>query len=168
MSNVFIDKAKAYSDCHNQALVRYTHYVGIPLIYFAIIIFLGFIRISMPNVFELDFGWIFTLLLLAYYFKLEWRLALAATPILFVINFIAGFLSHHGISSASFWTSIILLILGCGSLVVGHFMAKDKQSSIQDCFIKLIDAPLILIADIFFYFGKFYELHEQIHGTKKK
>lgn len=167
MSNVFIDKAKSYSDCHQQAMVRYSHYIGVPLIYFALIIFLGFIRISMPNVFEIDFGWIFSLGLLVYYFKLEWRLALATTPVVFLFNFIASFMSHQGISSTSFWTSLILLIVGAACLLIGHLMMKDKQRSIKDCFSQLVDIPLILMADLFFYFGKFFELHEKIHGSKK-
>lgn len=167
MSNSFVEHAKAYHQCHKEGLSRYLNYVGIPLLFFSIIIFLGFIRLKMPHVFEIDFGWIASLVLFVYYLKLDWRLGLASLPFIILFNIIADFFSGNGISSSGFWTVIILFVVGAALVAVGHLQNKNRGSS-ANCVSQLLVAPLILIADIFFYFGKFYDTHKAIFGHTKK
>lgn len=167
MSASFVEQAKQYASYHTQPITRYTHYVGIPLIVFSSLIFLGFFRFVITGVFNIDFGWIFTLVLLAYYFRLEWRLALTITPILILFNYLAGLLSNQGPSSTSVWTFVILFLIGWACQLGGHLVEK-KRPALMDNLSQAWIAPLFLIAELYFYFGKFYQLQSEIYEDNVK
>lgn len=163
MSASFLEQAKQYASFHTNPITRYTHYVGIPLIIFSTLIFLGYFKIVLTGVFSIDFGWILTLVLLLYYFKLEWRLALTITPILVIFNFLAGLLSDQGPTQESVWTFIILFIVGWICQFAGHFIEKNKPVLMENISQAWI-APLFLIAELYFAFGYFYEMKSDIYG----
>lgn len=163
MTAAFVEQAKQYASYHTKPMTRYTHYVGIPLIIFSSLIFLGFFKFVLTGVFSIDFGWLFTFVLLLYYFKLEWRLALSITPILIILNYLAGLLSNSGPSEAGVWTFIILFLIGWGCQLGGHIVEK-KRPALADNLSQAWIAPLFLMAELYFYFGKFYELQSEIYG----
>lgn len=81
----FIEQAQIYAIYHQNIKTRYTHMVGIPLIIFSFMILLGFVHIIIPGVFFSTLAWFATIVLLSYYFLLNWKLALAITPIMLFI-----------------------------------------------------------------------------------
>ncbi len=168
MSTKLVDNARALNAAHQSAVTRYCHFIGVPLLYFSIIIFLGFIRLSMPNIFEIDFGWILSVVCLFFYFFEDWRLALACTPIFFLLNFSAGFISHSGINSVNFMIFAVLFLSSIVCIFLGFLASRDKDTNIRQMPERLFMAPLVFIAEIFFHFGKLYGLHQTIYEDTKE
>lgn len=168
MSSLFIEQAKSYASYHLNPKTRLTHFIGVPLIVFSLMIFLGFFKLVMPSVFSTNLAWIASVVLLAYYFKLEWRLALSITPVLFVLLLISDLISANGPSTGSVWTFILLFLIGWGFQLGGHFIYEKNRPALLDNLWQMLIAPLFLVMEGYFYFGKMFNLQSEIYGSHKQ
>lgn len=161
--NTFIKQAQLYATYHQKPLTRYTHFVGVPLIIFSTMIFFGFIHLVVPGVLNITLAGIATLVLLGYYYYLNWRLALALTVILLILLGIAHLVSRHGPNSTSLWIFFITFILGWALQLVGHFIEGNRPAFMDNLW-QAICAPMFLTAEIFFLMGYLHPLKMEIEG----
>ena len=161
----FIEQAKTYAAYHQKPVTRYTHMIGIPLIMFSLMILLGFLHIVLTGIFDVSVANIATLILLIYYFRLNWRLALTLTPILIILLWLAAFLSHDGPTSSAIWLFAIFFLLGCALQFVGHVI-EEKRPAFVDNLWQVFIAPLFMVAELFFMLGHMPKLKEEIYGKK--
>lgn len=159
----FVELAQFYSTYHQKIMTRYTHFVGVPLVILSIMIFLGFIKIIIPGVFATNFAWVATLIALIFYFRLNWQLALALTPIMLILLWFANLFSYAGPTKLGLWAFIITFVLGWGFQLYGHYIEGRKPALMDNLFQSLI-APLFLVAELFFLAGLMQPLKEQIYG----
>jgi uncharacterized membrane protein YGL010W len=160
----FIEQAHLYAEYHQKKETLYTHLVGIPLILLSLMIFLGFFKLIVPDVFATTLASIGTLVLFIYYLRLNWLLALFFAPVLVLLLWISSLVSHAGPTAFAFWTFIIVFILGCGLQLVGHMIEGKKPALLDNAWHALI-APLFLTAEVCFMLGQMQALKEQVHGT---
>lgn len=163
----FTLQAKRYMEGHATLLSWYTHFVGIPLILFASMLFLNFFHFSVPKVFDITIAQIGVIGLIIYYFRLNWLLALIVTPILIFLLWLAYLLNGTGPNVLSLWILFITAVLGCGFQFVGHFIEGNKPH----CFKHTMDtlaAPLFMTAKVFFIFGMMQNLKRSICDEKRK
>ncbi|STY27865.1 transmembrane protein [Legionella wadsworthii] len=163
----FIEQAQFYAEYHQNIKTRYTHMAGVPLIILAVMIFLGFIKIIMPTVFATNLACITTLIALIYYFRLNWQLALALTPIMLILLLIASWFSQAGPTPLGIWAFVIFFIVGWGLQFYGHYL-EGKKPAFMDNLCQAFIAPLFLVAELFFMAGMMPALKEQIYGVEKK
>ena len=161
----FTEQAQSYASYHQKAVTRYTHMVGIPLIILSLMILLGFIHVVIIGVLDASVANLATLVLLIYYFRLNWRLALALTPILIFLLWIASLISHNGPTSEAMWSFIIIFFMGCILQFVGHFIEKRRPAFIDNLWQVMI-APLVIVAELFFIVGRMNALKEDIYGKE--
>ena len=161
----FIEQAQSYVAYQQNVATRYIHMLSIPLIAVSLLILLGFVRVIILGVMDIDLAEIATFGLLAYYFRLHWRLALALTPLLIFLLWIAECFSYAGPTSVALWAFGITLILGCSLQLIGYFI-EGKRPPFPDMLKHLLIAPLSLTAEIFFMVGRMRDLKEEIYGNK--
>ena len=162
----FIEQAQFYATYHQKPITRYTHLIGVPLIIFSLMIFLGFFHLIVPGVLDTTLASIATAALLIYYFYLNWRLALVLTPVFIILLWIADLVSWAGPTRSALWTFIITFILGWALQLIGHFI-EGKRPAFMDNVWQALVAPLFLAADLFFMTGRMPGLHEEIYGKAK-
>ncbi len=160
----FIEQAQMYAGYHQNITTRYTHLAGVPLIILSVMILLGFIKIVMPGVFSITLACLATLGVLIYYFRLNWKLALALTPILIVLLLFADLFSHNGPTKLGVWAFIITFIVGWALQLYGHYI-EGKKPAFMDNLSQALIAPLFLTAELFFMAGYMKSLKEQIYGA---
>lgn len=160
----FIEQARFYAGYHQKPATLYTHLIGIPLIIFSLMILMGFVQIKMPTVFSITFATIGTLVLLAYYFMLNWRLALTITPILALLLWLSTFFSHSGPTKTGIWVFFICFVAGWTLQLAGHAMEGKKPALVDNLWQALI-APLFLIAELYFMMNWMSALKAQIHDN---
>lgn len=160
----FIEQAQFYATYHQNNMTRYTHMAGVPLIILSIMILLGFVKIVIPGVFATTLACLTTLAALIYYFRLNWQLALALTPILIILLWIASLFSEYGPTKLGLWAFLITFILGWGLQLYGHFIEGKKPAFMINVCQALV-APLFLTAELFFMAGYMTDLKEQIYGA---
>ncbi len=163
----FIEQAQFYAAYHQNIKTRYTHLAGVPILILAAMIFLGFIKIIMPGIFATNLAFFATVGALVYYFRLHWQLALALTPILFILLLIANWFSQDGPTPFGVWFFIIFFIIGLGLQFYGHYLGGKRPAFMDNCNQALI-APLCLVAELFFMAGYMQSLKDQIYGPEEK
>ncbi|CEG55517.1 Mpo1 family 2-hydroxy fatty acid dioxygenase [Legionella fallonii] len=159
----FVEQAQMYAGYHQNITTRYTHLAGVPLIILSMMILLGFIQIIMPGVFSTTLACLTTLAVLIYYFRLNWKLALALTPILIILLLFSSLFSHHGPTKLGVWAFIITFVVGWGLQLYGHYI-EGKKPAFMDNLSQALIAPLFLTAELFFMAGYMKSLKEQIYG----
>lgn len=163
----FIEQAQLYALYHQNIKTRYTHMVGIPLIMLSIMIFLGFIKIIMPGVFITNLACLATLIALIYYFRLNWQLALALTPIMIILLLIASWFSQNGPTPLGIWAFILFFVIGLGLQFYGHYIEGKKPAFMYNVS-QILIAPLYLVAELFFMAGYMQALKDQIYVSEKE
>lgn len=161
----FIEQAQFYAAYHKNATTRLIHMISVPLILLSAMILLGFVRVVILGVLDINLADIATLGLLIYYFRLNWRLALALIPLLVILLLIAEFFSSQGPTAFSLWSFVIILIFGGVLQFIGHFI-EGKRPELADHFQHLLIAPLFLVAEIFFMTGHMGELKTELHSKE--
>lgn len=155
------DHLSAYYQHHQKSANRMAHYVGLPLLILAALIFLGWIHLGVPNVMNTNFAWLASLALVIYYFFIDWQFALATFVGLFAMNFIASFISQPAPSLFGVITFFVCAITGLILIFIGHYLEGDHAE--LKTLAKLgLSAPLFLVAEIFFALGIRPELKAQV------
>lgn len=160
----FIEQAQQYCRYHQNIKTRYTHFAGVPLVVVSFMILLGFVKIIVPNVFSSNLAWFATIAVLIYYFLLNWQLALALTPIMLFLLWIANWFSADGPTGFGLWAFVITFVAGWGFQLYGHYL-EGKKPAFMDNLSQALIAPLYLVAEFFFMAGFMKSLEAQIHGV---
>ncbi|KTC94669.1 DUF962 domain-containing protein [Legionella erythra] len=163
----FIEQARFYAQYHQKTATFYTHIIGVPLIILSLMILLGFVRLVIPpNVLNISFADIATLLLWIYYMRLHWRLGLLILPVLVILLWIADLITSAGLTSGAFWTFVVLFVLGWLLQLAGHFI-EGRRPALIDNFYQALVAPLYLTAEVCFMAGYMQSLKQAMHGTSE-
>jgi uncharacterized membrane protein YGL010W len=158
----FIEQAQFYSHYHESKATLYTHLIGVPLIVFSMMILLGFVQLIIPNVLSTTLACLGTLVLIAYYLRLNWRLGLCLLPILALMLWVSSLISHQGPTRASLWTFFFVFVVGWVVQLTGH-LVEGKKPAFMDSMTQALVAPLYLAAEVGFMLGRMPELRKQIH-----
>lgn len=158
----FIDQAKQYAQSHQKKSTRYTHFVGVPLIVFSLMLFFSFLHLTVPGYFSRTAAELLTLLVLVYYLVLNWRLALSIAPLLLLLLFLANWLGGSGPSADALILFASCFTIGWILQFLGHLLERNRPAFTQSIWQMLI-APLVLVAEVYFMFGKMPKLQAALH-----
>lgn len=159
----FTEQARIYGGFHRRQETKYMHIVSILLLFLSAFIFLGFFHVLMPGIFEITLASITTVVLLVYYFYLNWRLALVLTPVLLFLLWISNMISYSGPSTFSVWALILILILSGLTLGIGYYF-EGRKPPLRIGLLQLLIEPMFLTAEVFFMAGKMRPLQNDIYG----
>ncbi len=139
-----------YGRYHRDPRNRATHYVGVPLIAFSILIPLGLVRFDVGGA-DASLAWAFALVVLAYYLSRDLMLGLIAVAIFVPITYAADQLAL-----ASLGLSIGLFAAcfagGWTLQLIGHAF-EGRRPAILDNFFQVFVAPIFLIAEVVIALG---------------
>ena len=139
-----------YGAYHRDARNRATHFVGVPIIIFALLVALGWLRLNIAGI-ALSGAMLFVIIVHAYYFRLDIALAAAMT----VFTLVLLYLSEQ-VAQLPFAQSVtIFLVSFIGGWIlqlVGHYF-EGRKPALVDNFFQIFVAPLFLMAEVFFALG---------------
>lgn len=158
---------REYRKYHTKQATQITHYVGVPLIIFASLIFLGWIHITIPSIVSTHLGWLVSIALVGYYFFYNWMLALFIAVDLIILNLIANFISQPEPSLFGLIFFLICFIGGWAAQFIGHYLEGNKPA-FMDYTSAIISAPICLAAEALFRFGLLEDLKKQVESGKSE
>ena len=161
----FLDCAKKYAASHENPMVRSLHLVAAPLILLSLMILLGLVHVVVRGFLQISLTDIAVVVLLIYYVKFNWRVALALIPIMIILLFIASLFSRNGSNVFILWLFACTFLLGVGLQFIGYFI-EGKRPDFIDMLWQLLMAPLCIGAEFLFKLGRMQDLKEAIHGKK--
>lgn len=153
------DQLARYKSVHFNSNNIKTHFVGIPLIIWAIFVGLCSLRFSVgESSVSISAGVIFAALVSIYYFKLHVGLALAMLLFLVPVIYFADFVAYL---DNGLWMALIAFVVGWIFQLIGHKYEKAKPAFIDDLN-QLFIGPLFLMAEVCFALGRLKGLNKNV------
>jgi uncharacterized membrane protein YGL010W len=155
-----------YAAYHRHPLNRMTHYFGIPLIIFSLLLILSIpnLIVAKPGISVAD---ILIVLILAWYIRLDTLLGLLSAIFLLPITLLTALATAslsgsmvNGIFIFTFTTGWILQLLG-------HRIEK-RRPALVDNFMQVFSAPLFLVSELVFHLGLRQTLAMQVEKIAQK
>ena len=150
-----------YKSVHFNKTNIKTHFIGIPLIVWAITLLLSLntfgIKIEENSLNFTPTMVLFTIALL-YYFKLHLKLGLGMLIYVVVNIYLASLVSTM---EGALWIAIATFVLGWIIQFIGHIYEKAKPAFFDDI-MGLVIGPLFLMAEVYFACGLEKKLHDDI------
>jgi uncharacterized membrane protein YGL010W len=138
-----------YAAFHQTAGNKFFHRVGIPMIMLSLIGMLTQVPLVDVATVKLDLAMILIAAAAAYYFVIEWRLAIAMIAISVAFYFIGA--------SIPLWINAALFILGWIFQFIGHKVYEHKNPAFFRNFVHLLVGPLWILNDVVPVVKKKYE-----------
>ena len=139
-----------YAAYHRDLRNKLTHFVGVPMIMFAVLVAFGWARLPIGG-FDLSLAYALSIVVLAYYFALDRPLAVAMTVVVGLLLW-----GSETVVAAGFATSLtaflVTFIVGWIIQLVGHYFEGRKPALVDNLF-QILVAPIFLMAEVFFALG---------------
>ena len=158
-----------YAAYHRNRWNKATHFIGVPLIIFAILIPMAWLRLPAgPGLigFELNCALLFAAAVLAYYFVLDVPLALAMTafiaPLLWCADQVARLPWQTGLAvfAAAFIGGWVLQLVGHGF--------EGRRPALADNLFQVFVAPIFLAAEMAFALGLRHETRDKVEALSHR
>jgi len=159
------DQMSFYAAYHQDARNKATHFVGVPLIAFSLMIPLGWLRIELGG-FALSAALGVAALLIVYYLVLDVSLGLAMSAVFALMLWGAEPLSQAALGTSAAWF-LVLFVGGWVLQLWGHVYEGRKPALVDNLF-QVFVAPIFLAAEVFFALGYKPRLHEAVQRRALK
>ena len=159
------DQMSFYAAYHQDARNKATHFIGVPMIVFSLLIPLGWLRVELDG-FPLSAALLTTSILLLYYLVLDIPLGLAMAAVFALMLWGAEPLSRASLGISAAWF-LVLFVVGWALQLWGHAFEGRKPALVDNLF-QIFVAPIFLAAEVFFALGYKPELHEAVQRCALK
>jgi uncharacterized membrane protein YGL010W len=153
------DQMSFYAAYHQDSRNKATHFVGVPLIVFSLMIPLGWLRAEVAGL-PLSAALVVSAILLAYYLVLDIPLGLAMAAVFALMLWGAEPLSQASLGISLTWF-LILFVGGWALQLWGHVYEGRKPALVDNLF-QIFVAPIFLAAELFFALGYRPALHAAV------
>lgn len=150
-----------YKSVHFNKTNIITHFIGIPLIIWAVTLLLSlntFQLTVLNSDIVLTLAYVFFIFTLLYYFTLHCKLAVGMTLYVALNLYLVSFVTDH---TYALYIAITVFIIGWAFQFIGHYYEKAKPAFVDDLSQFLI-GPLFLLAEVYFLLGWEKQLEEKI------
>jgi uncharacterized membrane protein YGL010W len=148
-----------YAAYHQDARNKATHFVGVPVIVFSLMIPLGWLRVDLGG-FPLSAALVVTSVLLLYYLVLDVPLGLAMGVVFALMLWGAEPLAQAPFMASLAW--FLVLFIGGWALQLWGHVYEGRKPALADNLFQIFVAPIFLAAEVFFALGYKPGLHEEV------
>jgi uncharacterized membrane protein YGL010W len=159
------DQMSFYAAYHQDARNKATHFVGVPLIVFSLMIPLGWLRTDVEG-FTLSAALVVTAVLLLYYLVLDIPLGLAMAAVFALLLWAAEPLSQAALVASLTW--FLVLFAGGWALQLWGHVFEGRKPALVDNLFQIFVAPIFLAAEVFFALGYKPGLHEAVQRRARE
>ena len=129
-----------YAAYHRTPGNKVFHRLGIPMIMLTLIGMLSLVTIFDAGTVRFDAAMLLIAAATAYYFLIEWRLAIPMLIVSIVFYFVGAWLG--------LWINLALFILGWIFQAIGHSVYEKKNPAFFRNFVHLLIGPLWILNDV--------------------
>lgn len=153
LQHLLASQLKAYQQYHTGYWSKLTHFIGVPLIIFGLLTLTSWVHIRIPGFFDMPLSWLLSIIAVAYYFLLDMLFAVVIALVFIIFNIVISLFIKNAPSWLSVQAFLYTFIVGWVLQFIGHLIEKKKPALLDDLK-QVLTAPLFLVAEVFFYFGK--------------
>ena len=149
-----------YAAYHRDRRNLTTHFVGVPMIVFSVVLALAVVGIPLGPV-VLTLAALTSIAACIYYLTLELTLGLTMAVVLFLMCAGASEITHRLGTGASLGIAAAIFVVGWAIQFVGHRFEGMKPAFVDDAK-QLLIGPIFLCAEAYFHFGGLPHLRRYI------
>jgi len=153
------DQMSFYAAYHQDPRNKATHFVGVPMIVFSLMIPLGWLRFEAGGA-SLTAAFVVSAALIAYYLALDAILGIAMGLVFAALLWLADPISAAPIATGAGWF-LGLFVAGWALQLWGHVFEGRKPALVDNLF-QVFVAPIFLCAEAFFALGYRPALHDAV------
>lgn len=146
-----IEQLAMYNSYHQSRANKLTHFIGVPLIIFSLLIPLHWIYMD----------WVLLFILIIYYASVDKSIASVFAMVLLVIMLPAHKIATTSYNKNAFIIFILFFITGWVIQFIGHIF-EGRKPAFLDNFMQLFVAPMFLVMELFFLLNYKVELKHQV------
>jgi uncharacterized membrane protein YGL010W len=147
-----------YAAYHRNRWNRFTHFIGVPAIVFAILIPMSWVQFGGG----ITLAHVFVGAVLLYYFALDVPIALATAVSMVPILYAAQLAAQAGATAGWIWCGAFF-VGGWIFQLVGHVF-EGRKPALADNLFQIFIAPVFLVAEIFFALGLKRDVLEKVEA----
>jgi uncharacterized membrane protein YGL010W len=141
------EQLDAYAAYHHDPRNKLSHFFGVPLVIFALFVFLGWFRFApTPDLPLLSGAALFCLLVFVYYLGRDWFVALVQAPFIGALLWLADQVARWPFAE-SMLTFLAAFLGGWLIQLVGHAL-EGRRPALADNFLQIFNAPLFLTVEV--------------------
>lgn len=156
------DQLSAYAAYHRDPRNKLTHVLGVPLVTFALLLALGWLRFAPAPDLPISGGTLFYLVVSLYYLRLDWRMAAVQVPLTIPLLVAAEWIARWPFE-ASGVVFVVAFVGGWVVQLVGHLF-EGRRPALADNLLQVFNAPLFLAAEGLVRAGFRADLKEPLRG----
>jgi uncharacterized membrane protein YGL010W len=149
-----------YAAYHRDRRNIATHFAGIPMIVFAILLALGTVSFQVAA-FPVTLAAIASVLVCLYYLRLDWIFAVVMAVVLFLMCAAASELLARTTTGGALALAAVIFVAGWALQFLGHRYEGMKPAFLDDAK-QLLIGPLFVCAEAFFLLGARDDLRRHI------
>lgn len=149
-----------YEAYHKHPLNKATHFVGIPMIVFSILVAFGLLSVNVGG-YPVTLAMALVVAVMGYYLMLEPGLALGMAFFIFPALYFAH-LAAQWPFAASVALAVGLFVLGWIIQIIGHTVFEKRRPAFTDNLFQLIIGPIFLVAEVIYLLGFKHTLRDQV------
>jgi uncharacterized membrane protein YGL010W len=143
----------SYAAYHHDPRNKITHFIGVPLVTFAILVPMAWFRFGYdPELPMISGATIFYVSVFIYYLRLDWTIALLQAPFTLTLLLLADWVGRLPFL-VSLTVFLATFVGGWVIQLIGHAW-EGKRPALADNFLQIFNAPLFLVAEVLFQLGK--------------
>jgi uncharacterized membrane protein YGL010W len=140
------DQIKSYGAYHRDPRNKLTHFFGVPLVTFSLFLILSWFRFVAAPQAPVSAATVFFVVVCVYYFRLDWPVALAVTPVNVLLLWLADRAALLPFAT-SFLIFLATFVLGWIIQLVGHAI-EGRRPALADNLLQVFNAPLFLTVEV--------------------
>ena len=162
MRQSFVDQMAMYSAYHRDPRNRATHFLGVPMIAFALLVPMSLLPLFAVGGYMVSVATIFAAAVILYWIVSQPVIGVATGIFFLPFIWFAGWIAAQG--AAATWAVFAVAFVG-GWIVqlVGHAF-EGRKPALLDNILQIFIAPVFLMAEIFFALGLLRPLHDAVEA----
>ena len=151
-----------YGAYHRNPWNRLTHFIGVPVIVFSLLIPLSWLRVGLGPL-EITAAMLVVGAMLLYYLLLDWRVGLLMVLMLGGILYLSDWVARS-FAESTVWVICGFAFIGGWALqLLGHVF-EGRRPALVDNLWQIFVAPIFLAAEVYFMFGARSELRNDVES----
>jgi uncharacterized membrane protein YGL010W len=148
-----------YSLYHRNPRNRLTHFIGVPIIIYAALVWMSYAHVALGPV-EPSLAALFVAGMLVYYILLDWVLGLSMVVLAVPLCWVAALTAGLGLT-AGLAISGVAFVGGWALQLLGHRIEGNRPALTDNLFQTAV-SPIFLTAELFFALGVKLALKEEV------
>ncbi|SLN33724.1 Mpo1 family 2-hydroxy fatty acid dioxygenase [Oceanibacterium hippocampi] len=160
LRHFFIEQMSMYSSYHRDLRNRATHFVGVPVIAFSLLIPMSLLELFTLGGYTITLATLFLVVMSVFYLLCDLGLGVVLLAFNVVLLLIADGIAEEGAVIA--WIAFAGFFIG-GWIVqlIGHAF-EGRKPALTDNLLQVLVAPMFLVAESAFAFGWRKDLHDAV------